>query len=235
MRDGVPARGVFVTGTDTGVGKTVLAAAIVAALRAQGQPVRAFKPAVTGTDELEPQTPADHELLAACSGQAPQEVSQHVFGPAAAPALAARLSGRALRSEDLIAAGRALTGTIVCEGVGGLLAPLTDDLDVRDYAAVLGFPAIVAARPGLGTVNHTLLTLEAARARALEIRAVVLTPWPPAPSALERWNLEVIAGRGAVEVAVLHHVPELEPQALAQAGRALPVERWLGPARNRLD
>ena len=67
---------------------------------------------------------------------------------------------------------------LVCEGVGGLLVPLTPTYLVRDLARELGYPVVVVAGPGLGTINHTLLTIEAARAAGLEVRAVVLTPWP---------------------------------------------------------
>ena len=76
-------------------------------------------------------------------------------------------------------ARRAGAGSIaVVEGVGGLLVPLGPEADVRDLARDLGLPLVVAARPGLGTINHTLLTLEAARAAGLTVAGVVLTPWP---------------------------------------------------------
>ena len=92
---------------------------------------------------------------------------------------------------------------MIVEGVGGLLVPLTEDFTVRDLAVELGLPLLIAARPGLGTINHTLLTLQAARAAGLDVRAVVLTPWPAAALAIERSNRETIARLGEVEVAGL--------------------------------
>ena len=157
-------RGVFVTGTDTGVGKTVLAAALAAALRADGVDVAAFKPAVTGTDEPEDGRPADHDLLAAAAGRPAEEVTPHRFGPAVSPHLAAELAGTALDPAALVAAARALRAeVVVAEGVGGLLVPLTLGYTIRDLAVDLGWPVVVAARPGLGTINHSLLTVESAR------------------------------------------------------------------------
>ncbi|MEA2395946.1 MAG: dethiobiotin synthetase, partial [Solirubrobacteraceae bacterium] len=157
-------RGVFVTGTDTGVGKTVLAAALAAALRAAGVDVAAFKPAVTGLEEPEPGRPADHELLAAAAGRPPDEVAPDRFGPPVSPHLAAELAGTPLDPASLVAAARALRAdVVVAEGVGGLLVPLTLGVTVRDLAVELGWPVVVAARPGLGTISHSLLTVEAAR------------------------------------------------------------------------
>ncbi|MHB8491579.1 MAG: ATP-dependent dethiobiotin synthetase BioD, partial [Solirubrobacteraceae bacterium] len=108
--------------------------------------------------------------------------------------------------------------------------PLGEDLVVADLIARLSLPALIAARPGLGTINHTLLTLEATRARGIEVLAVVLTPWPHAPSDLERSNRETIARLGAVEVATLAEVPGPDLVALAEAGSRLPWRSWLGLA-----
>jgi dethiobiotin synthetase len=86
---------------------------------------------------------------------------------------------------------------------------------------------VLAARPGLGTINHTLLSVEAARLAGLDLRAVVLTPWPTDPDAIERSNRATIERLGEIEVATLPLLPELSPAALAAAGAALPYERWL--------
>jgi len=225
-------RGCFVTGTDTGVGKTVLAAAIAAALHARGVRAAAFKPVVTGIDEPEPGRPADHELLGAVTGLAPSAVAPLRFGPAVSPHLAAELAGTAIEPAGLIAAAAragAAAEALVVEGVGGLLVPISADFSIRDLAVALDLPVVVAARPGLGTISHTLLTVEAARAAGLDVRAVVLTPWPDRPSAMERSNRETIARMARVEVATLPSVG-LAPADLAAAGTALPVDAWLGEA-----
>src|SRR5436305_4950124 len=190
-------RGCFVTGTDTGVGKTVVAAAIVAALRRRGVEVRVVKPLITGLDEApDPGWPPDHELLANAAGQDAAEVVLASYGPAVSPHLAAELAGTAAPTltwlvDGVHAAARPGALTVV-EGVGGLLVPLGPDADVRALAAALGLPLVIAARAGLGTINHTLLTLEAARAAGLAVAGVVLTPWPQDPSVMERSNRETI-------------------------------------------
>jgi dethiobiotin synthetase len=231
----------------------VLAAALAAALRAEGVDVAAFKPAVTGLDEAEPpgpegpeeppglpgppgpkglapRRPPDHELLAAAAGRPAGEVAPHLFGPPVSPHLAAALAGTALEPAALVAAARGLRADVViAEGVGGLLVPLTLGYTIRDLAVDLGWPVVIAARPGLGTINHSLLTVEAARAVGLEVRAVVLTPWPDEPSVLERSNVEAIERLGAVEVATLGPVG-LDVGELARAGATLPHARWVGAA-----
>jgi dethiobiotin synthetase len=115
----------------------------------------------------------------------------------------------------------------VVEGVGGLLVPLSDGYDVRRLAASLGLPLLIAARPGLGTINHTFLTVEAARCAGLEVTAVVLTPWPPSPGVIENSNRATIAALADVEVEVLPPVARADPDLLATAAETLPLERWL--------
>jgi dethiobiotin synthetase len=179
--------------------------------------VAAVKPVLTGTDEPPDQVwPPDDELLGA-------EVARR-FGPPVSPHLAAELSGEPIESAELVAGARAAAAdadVVVVEGVGGLLVPLTLGYSVRDYARELGLPLVVAARPGLGTINHTLLTLEAARAVALELRAVVLTPWPDEPSAMERSNRATIERLGAVPVLTLPRLTRRGPDTLAAAGTPL--------------
>jgi dethiobiotin synthetase len=202
-------RGVFVTGTGTEVGKTVVAAVIARTLAGAGTQVAVFKPAVTGLDDP---GEADHELLrrAAGSGQADAEIAPYRYQPPASPHLAASLAGEEIDPARLRAAAEtAAEGAdeLVCEGVGGLLVPLGVHYTVRDLAADLALPLVIAASPGLGTINHTLLTLEAARSAGLEVAMVVLTPWPEAPSTIEASNRETIAALGAVRVET---VPKLD-------------------------
>ena len=223
--------GVFVTGTDTGVGKSILAAAIVAALHAAGRDVAAVKPVLSGLDEPAGDWPHDHDLLAAAAGgAAPEAVAPFRFGPAVSPHLAAELAGTPLVLDALLGAVRdAAHGkdAVVVEGVGGLLVPLTDDALVRDLARELALPVVVAARPGLGTINHTLLTVEAAWAAHLDVRAIVLTPWPDAPTEMERSNRATIEGRTGLPVLTLPTVAGPDPAALASAGASLPLAAWV--------
>ena len=212
------ARGLFVTGTSTEVGKTVVAAMIARTLAADGQRVAVFKPAVTGLDEG---VETDHELLrrAAGSDQSDEEIAPYRYGPPASPHLAAALAGEEIDPERLkVAASAAAAGAdaIVCEGVGGFLVPLSPGYLVRDLAVDLGYPLVVVAAPGLGTINHTLLTIEAARAAGLEVAAVVLNPWPGEPSEIERSNCETIATLGEVEVLALPEIDLGDPSGWPQ-------------------
>lgn len=204
-----PAVGVFVTGTGTDVGKTVVAAAIARTLAAEGRSVAVFKPAVTGFEEG---VETDHALLrrAAASSQSDAEVAPYRYDPPASPHLAAALAGERIDPEVLRGAARAAGAgaeALVCEGVGGLMVPLAGEYLVRDLAVDLGLPLVVAASPGLGTINHTLLTLASARAAGLEVLAVVLTPWPEEPTEVEASNRETIAALGRVRVLAL---PQLD-------------------------
>lgn len=207
------ARGIFVTGTGTEVGKTVLAAAIARTASASGRRVAVFKPAVTGLEEeVEP----DHELLrrAAGSDQSDDEIAPYRYGPPASPHLAAEMAGEEIGRERLLGAARtAAAGAdlLVCEGVGGLLVPLRPDYTVRDLAVDLGYPLAIAASPGLGTINHTLLTIESAEAAGLEVLSVVLTPWPREPTEVERSNRDTLAERTPARVQTLPHLDLTDP------------------------
>ena len=220
-------RGLFVTGTDTEVGKTVVASAIAATLAAGGARVSVFKPAVTGLAELDGMG-ADHERLraAARSHQPPWEVAPYRFGPPVSPHLAAARAGERVDPYRLLAAARraaAAGDVLIAEGVGGLLVPLSGAYLVRDLAADLGMPVVIAARPGLGTISHTLMTVECARAAGLRVAGVVLTPWPAVAGDMERSNRETIARLGRVDVETLPGlaVRKIGPQ------RHLPLDRWL--------
>ncbi|HYI99037.1 MAG TPA: dethiobiotin synthase [Thermoleophilaceae bacterium] len=251
-------RGIFVTGTDTAVGKTVVAASICAALTERGKRVAAFKPVVTGVDEQPtregppaaggppardapltdhgpsaelPQAsrwPPDHELLASAAGgwRSAAEVAPYVFGPPLSPHYAAALAGTRVEPERLIAAAHtagASADALICEGVGGLLVPLADDYSVLDLARALALPLIVVARTGLGTINHTLLTVATARAAGLHVAAVVMTPWAD-PEPIEESNRATVERLTGVTVCGL---PPATPATLAEAGAALPLDDWL--------
>jgi len=163
----VSGRGFFVTATDTGVGKTFVTAALATALRARGRDVAVFKPVQSGATAEDP------------SGDAVLLGADCVFAFAAplAPLVAARAEGRTIELEPILARARELAREhelLLVEGAGGLLVPLAEDLDLADLAVALGLPLVIVARAGLGTVNHTLLTIEAARARGLKLAGVVL-------------------------------------------------------------
>lgn len=210
------------------MGKSVVSAAVCAALAESGERVAAFKPVVTGLDEPGGDWPPDHELLAAAAGGArtPEEVAPHRFGPAVSPHYAAEMARVTIEPAELVEAARAAgaAGVLVAEGVGGLMVPLTTGYLVRDLAVDLGLPVVVAARTGLGTINHTLLTVEAARAAGLDVCAIVMTPWPSTPEPIEVSNVETVSRLSGVQVTGL---PWTTPELLAEAGSALPLADWL--------
>jgi dethiobiotin synthetase len=151
--------------------------------------------------------------LAAGSAQPDDEVSPYRYEAPVSPHLGAELAGKQIDPARLLAAARRASGradVLVVEGVGGLLVPLTLGYLVRDLAREVGLPLVIAAHPGLGTINHTLLTIEAARAVGLEPALVVLTPWPGDPSVVERSNRAAIERLGSVQVEAL---PELDLDA----------------------
>ncbi len=209
-------RGVFVTGTGTEVGKTVVAAVLARAQAARGRKVAVFKPAVSGLDDLAEGELPDHELLRLASGsaQSDDEIAPYRYGPAVSPHLASEMAGEPIDPDRLRGAARAAAegaDLLVCEGVGGFLVPLTADYLVRDLARELALPVVIVASPGLGTINHTLLTIEAVRAAGLEVGAVVLTPWPGEPSAMEASNRETIERLGHTPVRALPHLDLTNP------------------------
>jgi dethiobiotin synthetase len=186
-----------------------------------------FKPAVSGLDEY----PAagrgagwesaselpDHELLrlAAGSSQGDDEIAPHRYGPPVSPHLGAELAGEAVDPGRLAAAARsAAEGAelLVCEGVGGFLVPLAGTYLVRDLARELALPVVVVASAGLGTINHTLLTVEAVRAAGLTVGAIVLNPWPGKPSRIESSNRETIASLSGAEVRTLPRLDLTRPE-----------------------
>jgi dethiobiotin synthetase len=209
-------RGAFVTGTGTEVGKTVVAAVLARTAHAAGARVAVFKPALSGLDEY-PLRPEiwdcaadlpDHVLLRLASGsaQGDDEIAPYRFGPPVSPHLGAELAGEPIDPDLLRGAALATTEAsdlLICEGVGGFLVPLGHGYLVRDLARDLGMPVLIVASPGLGTINHTLLTVEAVRAAGLEVQKVVLNPWPDEPAQLELSNLETISIQGSVEVETL--------------------------------
>lgn len=215
--------GLFVTGTDTGVGKTYVAAGMVRGLRERGVRVGAYKPVVSGCEAgAEGPVWEDLRLLsAALGGEFPEErIGPQRFRAPLAPPVAARLEGKEVDA-DLLRTGidwwRKRVDVVVVEGAGGLLSPVSESESVADLAVAFGFPVLVVARLSLGTINHTLLTLEAARSRGLTVAGVVLNQ--PAPPAAD----DVSAASNPVELEKRCGAPILAKLPFAPAGDLLRV------------
>jgi len=232
-------KGLFVTGTDTEVGKTLIAGSVARALRRRGRGVEVFKPVATGCRRTrEGLVSPDGEFLAACaeSRRMLAEIVPVRYAAAVAPNVAAR---RAKQPVDLQAVFDAYSAmkdqaeAVIVEGVGGLLCPITDDFWVVHFARLTGLPVVIVARAGLGTINHTLLTLHAARSAGLNVAGVVINRYridPAAQEALRKdaspythgdadlamfTNAEQIALRGRVKVLAI--VPDEAANSVEKA------------------
>ena len=215
-------RGILVTGTDTGVGKTLVAAGLARALKRLGRDVGVMKPAASGVPPDE-----DAELLVAAAGSADARdlVSPLRLRDPLAPAVAAEREGVAVDREAIRRAYAALAARhelVVVEGVGGLLVPIAWGWTVADLAAELSLPVLVVGRLGLGTLNHCALTVQAARARGLAVLGVLLSPGRDGPRGLaEETNPDALSRAcGERLLGVLPRVPAdrlRDPDALADA------------------
>jgi dethiobiotin synthetase len=219
--------GLFVVGTDTGVGKTRVASAIARTLVEAGRRVGVLKPVATGGVGASDDTST---LIAAIGGGVPREhVTPITFEEPLAPPVAARRQGTPLEFVQVLRAlARALdwwadrADLMIVEGVGGLLCPLAEGATVADLAVALDYPLVVVARRGLGTLNHTLLTVEAARRRALRIAGLALNAAEPTADPLaEATNPDELA-RWLDAVPLLVELDHAEdPEALMNSIRAV--------------
>ena len=194
-------RGTFVTGTDTEIGKTVVSSLLIAALRRFG-PTGYWKPIQTGI-ELDNDT-EEVRRLARCKNDEIADFGIRLPRPLS-PHLSARLAGRSVAVDDLAAMGTRLEEPRhwIVEGAGGILVPLNDRETIADLIAHLNLPALVAARSGLGTINHTLLTVSELRRRSIDVAGVAMVG---EPNDENRKAIELHGG-----VTVLAQVPLLVP------------------------
>lgn len=203
--------GVFVTGTDTNVGKTYVACALARRARARGHKVFAFKPIETGCTLTDGgYIGADQELLAAAAGdwQTGPLRGLYRFPLPAAPLVAAQQAGSAIdlglvertAHEGAVQAG---TTWLLVEGAGGWRVPITPDADMAALARRLQLPVLVVARASLGTINHSLLTLEAVERDGLPVAALVLSRRETDDPAAAEINLAEIQRRWAGKILIL--------------------------------
>jgi len=200
-------KGLFVTGTDTGVGKTFISCELVRRARAEGHRVFAFKPIETGvTGEW-----GDDQLaLARVSGSSPR--GTYRFALPAAPLVAARAEGRQIdlgRVEIDLLSGVEGSTRVLLEGAGGWRVPITEQHGTSELARRSGLPVLIVARAGLGTINHTLLTHEAIVREGLRVAGIVLSLRPEDDPKLAQTNAEMIAAGSGIAPFVFPSLPEL--------------------------
>jgi dethiobiotin synthetase len=222
-------RGFFVAGTDTGVGKTVVAAAMLAALRERGVRAVPMKPVQTGARLR--RGALESPDLAFClrmNGLRPDLEWRRLMAPflyrdACSPHLAAGRSARPVSLPGIRKSFAALCSrfeAVVVEGAGGLMVPLNRRACMIDLIPALGVPAVLVARPGLGTLNHTLLSLEALHRRGIRVCAVVVNGCAAVPGYIETDNLRSLRRRaGRVPVLAFPRLREreMEPEAFGRA------------------
>ncbi len=216
-------RGIFITGTDTGVGKTFAAAAIARLLRNRGINVGVMKPVTSGCTEMNGKRMSeDAELLAWGAGVDPvdPDIAPYCLAAPIAPSVAAAMEGIRLdfgRIGDAFDRLAARHEFMIVEGAGGLMAPLAGGLMVADLIVRLALPALVIARPDLGTVNHTILTCYAAKQLGIEIKGVIINNYPEIPDrAAESAPHLIDSLSGAPLLGIFPHVPGDDQQGVVE-------------------
>jgi dethiobiotin synthetase len=214
-----PVRGLFVAGTDTGVGKTIVTAGMAALLRSEGMNLGVWKPVQSGAYAEE--EGSDAALLRTLGGVADacRDIAPLSFSAPLTPLLAAEKEGVSLTLEQIIQAGLPLMkryDRLLIEGAGGLAVPLTATELVIDLAARLGTPLLLVARPGLGTINHTLLSLFYARQKGIHVAGIIMNGYQ---DELALHDHSLTSNAAMIErfgdVPVLGRIPWL-PEPLAQ-------------------
>jgi len=217
-------RGIFISGTDTGVGKTIVAAAIALSLRKAGLRVAVLKPVTSGAVLIDGRLVSeDAELLRWASGcSAPYwDIAPYLLREPLAPSESAAREGVVIELFPVREAFERLSANhdfVIVEGAGGLLVPLAKNLLVADLVVELSLPLLIIARPNLGTVNHTLMTCECARSRGIEVLGVVINGQPAQPDMAEEYAARVISEYSAVPVlAVLPRFSEANEKAIVES------------------
>lgn len=227
----VPARGWFVTGTDTEVGKTLAACALLHALRARGLRAVGMKPVAAGSvDGPDGARNEDVEALLAASDPAPSRalLNPCLYAEPIAPHIAAQRAGRPIERARMRSAFEALAASadaVVVEGVGGFRVPLGDDWDAADLAVDLALPVVLVVGLRLGCINHALLTAEAIGARGLALAGWIGNRIDPAMLCADE-NLAALRAR--LRAPLLGVLPHMRPPDAAAAARHLALPPHAG-------
>lgn len=206
--------GIFVTGTDTGVGKTVVSAGLALALRARGLKVGVMKPVATGCHGIDKRlVPMDAVyLLEAGENEYPALTCPSRYRNPLAPSVAAVLEKKEVDLDGIMRAYREMQkhyDFLIVEGVGGLMVPLKNNYYVTNLIREFRLPLVIVSRPSLGTINHTLLTIDAAIIRGFELRGIIFNRLPAVNfSAAEITNPKVVQDLSGIPV--LGTLPEME-------------------------
>lgn len=224
MTGTVHPQSIFITGTDTGVGKTTVACGLAAALVAEGHRVGVFKPTETGCDlgnDGKRRAEDAHRLawFSGCSADL-GDVCPYALPEPLAPALAAQRAGVRIDLDAIVAAHARIVGAhdvTLVEGAGGLLVPLTDSLTFADLAVRLRLPVLVVVASRLGAINHALLTVRSARALGLSVLGYVVNfPAPAAVDIAAQTNVDVLGEWLGPPLGVVPYLGDVSPTAAAR-------------------
>jgi dethiobiotin synthetase len=226
---------IFITGTDTGVGKTMVAAALAKHLRESGLRIGVMKPFETGVTDIE-EMGDDAKLLTWAAESVDPEtwIAPYRFPDPLSPAQAAKIANESIditRIEQAFSNLREGKDFVIVEGAGGLMVPIRGGFLMADLAKTLGTPTLVVSRPGLGTINHTLLTVMAARSMDVPLTGIIINRMPDAPGQAEADAPHALASLASAEL--LGVLPEVEGQQevrvtrLSKALSESPTLPWL--------
>jgi len=200
-------KGFFITGTDTGVGKTLIAGAIAKILSQNGKKVGVFKPVATGCKKTKAGLVSeDAEFLKRCMDS---EFGLAIINPIkfekpAAPFSCEKAENRKVDFVKIAISYSQIcskTDYVIVEGIGGIRVPITEDVDVLGLAKAFNLPVVIVARPGLGTINHTLLTIDAVRSCGLTLAGVVISGYDKAKADFaEQTSPDCIAEAGKTQI-----------------------------------
>jgi len=235
-------KGFFITGTDTGVGKTVITAALIKAIGLLGLNVCGMKPIETGCKKTEVRSqksevrndlliPSDGMFLIDIAGtnESIELITPVRFANPLAPLPASELEGISVDFQKIQKAYTELSkkyDIVIVEGIGGLLVPITKDYFVLDLAKDFGLPLIIVSRPGLGTINHTMLTVNCAIKEGLNVAGIIINySHPPEGTLAEDTNPKIITQISPVPIiGIFPYLENFESDTIEKAAKNLDIE-----------
>jgi len=210
----------FITGTDTDIGKTFITAGLALAAVGNGEKTAVIKPVQTGTDEYSPDLCEIRRIVPEIMDLPEKIATPYSFKLPASPHLAAAEENKIIELSVIKnavneAEKQFSPDTLLVEGAGGILVPLTPDATMLDLIKELNIPVIIVASAGLGTINHTLMTVEVLKNAEVEITGIIFNKFPKNPTIIELDNIEIIERISGVEVlAVVKQCPESQTERL---------------------
>ncbi|MGX1981884.1 dethiobiotin synthase [Thermolongibacillus altinsuensis] len=222
-------KGFFITGTDTDVGKTIVTTLLLHTLQQNGVSSIAYKPVQSGAEWKDEKWVApDVEMYRRVAHVNEEECCTYLLKTPCSPHLAAKLDGVTIDPKEIVSHVRLLQETYECvlvEGAGGIAVPLVDDAYmIADLAADLQLPVIIVARTGVGTINHTVLTIEYAKKRGLSLAGIVMNGFSEPPTDVEMDNVRMIEKMTGIPV--IGMIPYMNPIRFDEVNGIWKGEWW---------